>query len=300
MTKVLLIGSEGFIGRHLRAGLQAAGYEVHSAGTKAISRPLYYQIDRESPNMLSLLAAAPFAVCINASGIANVKLSYAHPQADFNANTVNVFRILDAIRQVAPQCRFFNLSSAAVYGNQLSGKRLEESAALQPMSPYGMHKWYAEKICDEYRTSFSIPACSLRLFSVYGEGHCKLLFWDMWEKYRADASLVTLHGSGAEERDFIYIEDLVQAILLLLQQATVLHPVLNIGNGQATTIREAATTFFSILDPKTALHFSAAGKAGDPDSLVADNTILQSFGYQPRFSLQAGLTNFIQWLQQEK
>ena len=93
-------------------------------------------------------------------------------------NVSNVFKQLDAIRKFQPGCKYINLSSAAVYGNPES-LPISEDHHLDPISPYGNHKKMAEEVCADFYTNYRIPTCSLRIFSAYGAGLQKQLFWDL-------------------------------------------------------------------------------------------------------------------------
>lgn len=297
--KVLVIGSEGFIGKHLSGHLASEGYEVVGADILAISREGYYQINAMEPDYSKIFAETRFDYCINASGQANVRQSFDQPKLDYDSNTVTVFRLLDAIRLSVPSCRFLQLSSAAVYGNTAE-KQLREDRPLLPFSPYGYHKWMAEMVCSEFYSFYGLPTCSMRLFSVYGEGQAKLLFWDLYHKYKKQPSQVELFGSGEERRDFIYIRDLVKAIHLIMRSHPFNGEAVNVANGIGLSIKHAAESFFGILDPSTRLRFSQQSKSGDPDSLIADNSQLKGFGYEPQFSIEQGLSNYIQWLRERK
>lgn len=297
---ILIIGSDGFIGSNLVNYFNTQHEKVIGADIKAIQRNDYYQINPTDPNYDELFANHSFTICINASGSANVKFSFDQPKLDFDSNTLSVFKLLNSIKKHQPNCKFLNLSSAAVYGN-FSTEPLAENIQCNPVSPYGFHKWYAELICKEYHVLFNLKTISVRLFSVYGEGQEKLLFWDMWQKYKANKNNIELFGTGNEARDFLHIEDVVKAIDVVYKKEHFNGGAINIASGKTTTIKEAATTFFELLPAKNAQYsFTHHAKKGDPDILAADISKLQQLGFTPTFNLHEGLSKYMQWLQEKK
>ena len=151
MKKILIIGSKGFIGSHARSYFSTQPNIECWACDVAVdyTDEKYFIVDASNADFNELLEAEPFDYCLNCSGAASVPDSFKHPLRDFSLNTYNVAKILEAIRRHAPNCRFINLSSAAVYGNSIS-LPITESSAGQPVSPYGQHKLMAETLCQQY------------------------------------------------------------------------------------------------------------------------------------------------------
>ncbi|RIW11801.1 SDR family oxidoreductase, partial [Algoriphagus lacus] len=140
--KYLIIGSKGFIGKNLFEYFQNS-HDIIVWGADIIfdleNLSNYFFLDSLNPDYNLLFNFETFDVCINCSGAANVGDSLINPLRDFQLNTLNVFKILDAIRTFQPTCKFINLSSAAVYGNPVI-LPISESALTLPLSPYGFHK----------------------------------------------------------------------------------------------------------------------------------------------------------------
>lgn len=228
----LVIGSNGFIGRnlinHLRADRCALVWEADINCEN--NSKMFFEINSENADYNKIFETERFDICINCSGAASVQDSINNPLKDFQLNTVNVYKILESIRLYQPSCKFINLSSAAVYGNPVK-LPIHENSELNPLSPYGMHKKQSEEICKLFHRYFQISTCSLRVFSAYGEGLTKQLFWDLYKKAISEDQ-VKLFGSGFESRDFIYIKDLVQAIQLVSNRASFVGEVINIANGK--------------------------------------------------------------------
>lgn len=297
--KTLIIGSKGFIGSHLFDYFKSIGHPVIGCDVvTAYDEDHYIQIDATNSDYHAIFEKHDISVCVNCSGAASVPLSLENPLKDFNLNTVNVFKILDAIRNYQPYCKFVNLSSAAVYGNP-SSLPIKESMAFAPVSPYGFHKMQAEQICKEFHEFYNLKTCSLRIFSAYGEGLKKQLFWDLYKKF-LDNNKVELFGTGNETRDFIYIKDIVQAINCVIENANFQGEAINIANGEELSIRYISELFNSEFGSEKTIAFNNQVKVGDPINWKADISVLASFGYKKTIGIEQGIKNYISWVKELK
>lgn len=293
--KILIIGSKGFIGSHVLQYFKSNQIPVLGCDVVTeYNENDYVQIDATNANYHDIFKKNKISVCINCSGAASVPLSLENPLKDFNLNTVNVFRILDAIREYQPNCKFINLSSAAVYGNPTE-LPIKESFIYSPVSPYGFHKMQAEQICKEFHEFYNLQTCSLRIFSAYGDGLKKQLIWDLFQKF-SKSDVIELFGTGNETRDFIYIDDIVQAINCVLQKANFKGEAINIANGEELTISEIADLFCrQFASGKKKTIFNQKVKEGDPLNWQADISVLKSFGYKKKSTIEQGIKNYILW-----
>lgn len=296
---ILIVGAGGFIGSYCSSYLISRGYSIFGADViKSNIGDFFFQIDKVNSNFDEIFKQYKFDICINASGAASVPLSLENPINDFQLNTINVIKILEAIRIYSPKCYFINFSSAAVYGNPDSLPVTEKMTA-SPMSPYGWHKYYAELLCKEYSNLFGIHSCNLRVFSAYGPGLRKQFFWDLFNKLNTNLN-VDLLGTGAESRDFIYVDDIARCVELIIEFRAKLPDVINIASGVETSIRKAAEIFSDLMRPECKINFIGQTRIGDPINWKADISILKSIGFKPEFNLEQGLEEYIQWLQKEK
>lgn len=297
--KILIIGSCGFIGKHLCSYFKTLGYKVFGADIIIKEEKDYFILNAENANFLHLFISNTFEICINASGAANVNLSFNYPQLDFNLNTSNVLHILDAIRTHNPDCKFINFSSAAVYGNP-NLLPIKEDSKLSPISPYGFHKMYSEFICKEFYDLYNIKTISLRVFSVYGEGLKKQIFWDLHNKIiNTENNEIIIFGNGSESRDFIYINDLLEAVYLILLNLKFEGQQVNIANGEEIFINDAVGKFIELHNRKIGVKYDNKGLSGNPKNWIADISVIKSIGYEKKFDLNKGLTNYINWLNEQ-
>ncbi len=292
---MLIIGSEGFIGSHCKNFFKKKDFEVHCADIILKTDSKYFFINPESANYNSIFSQHNFDVCINASGAANVQFSFNQPYTDFFLNTVNVYSILESIRVHNASCAFINLSSAAVYGNP-EILPISEKTHVKPTSPYGLHKVYSEQICKEFHDFFGLRTLSLRIFSAYGPGLRKQLFWDLYQKSKHSNDSIIVYGTGKETRDFIYIDDLIHAIDCVVMKNSFSGDVINVASGTSTTIKEVATAFLKLYKPEISLHFSGEEKKGDPLYWNAEIATLKSYGFKNNYSMEKGITETVHWL----
>lgn len=296
--KILIIGAKGFIGSHCVEYFSKENEVWQCDIVVDYNTPNYLLLDATNANYEEIFSTTNFDVCINCSGAASVPDSIKHPQRDFNLNTSTVFKQLDAIRTQSPQCKYVHISSAAVYGNPIS-LPVKENHPLVPISPYGRHKKMGEEIAEEFYTQFGLNTSSLRVFSAYGPGLKKQLFWDLYQKQKTTDNIV-LYGTGKETRDFIYISDLVYAIDCIIKNGRFTGDVINVANGEELSIQKVAAVFYNHFHSKVTVSFGGEERKGDPINWVADNSKLQQLGYQQKTSIDKGLLNYVKWLKEQE
>jgi len=296
--KIIIIGSKGFIGSHCVKyfSQKADVWECDVIPDYANRR--YFTVDAAGADYSEIFQTHNFDVCINCSGAASVPDSLVHLQRDFQLNTVNVFKMLDSIRRFSPNCKFLNLSSAAVYGNPIE-LPVKENQPLKPISPYGFHKKQAEEICQEFHVFYGLKTCSLRIFSAYGEGLKKQIFWDLAEKIHNNSE-VELFGTGDETRDFIHIFDLVTQIELTINNSDFQGESINSANGVQIKIKDLVNLFFAKAEKDKKISFNGIIRMGDPLNWMADVSIVQSFGYKQSISIENGINRYLKWLKENE
>ncbi len=291
---VLIIGSKGFIGSHLSEMLKKK-YKVWGCDIFTdYNEGNFFLVQPSNLDFQIIFRKSQFDICINCSGAASVPESLKNPGRDFELNVHNVFLLLEAIRECAPDCKFINLSSAAVYGDPKETPTTE-SNSLAPVSPYGFHKMLAEKLCSEYFQFYKIQVCSLRIFSAYGVGLKKQIFWDLYTRSKM-SHLIELFGTGMEARDFIYIDDILKAIDCIIESAEFNAAVYNLAGGKACYIKQVAEIFLDALRWKGDLKFTGNHRLGDPDFWQADISKISELGFSPGISLEEGIQKYVKWL----
>jgi len=296
--KIIIIGSKGFIGSHCVKYFSQKADVWECDVIPDYTNKQYFTIDAGNVDYSEIFRTQTFDVCINCSGAAIVPDSLVHTHRDYQLNTVNVFKILDSIKLLSPTCKFLNLSSAAVYGNPTE-LPVKENQPLKPISPYGFHKKQAEEICQEFHIFFGLNTCSLRIFSAYGEGLKKQIFWDLAQKIKYSNDVV-LFGTGDETRDFIHILDLVNQIELTINNSYFKGESINSANGVQIKIKDLVNLFMNKAKCVNNITFNNTVRKGDPLNWMADISILKGFGYKQSISIEDGINRYLNWLKENE
>jgi UDP-glucose 4-epimerase len=288
MTKIAIIGSNGFIGKNLVSSLsekfQVFGFNNIVSGL-------------EFERLSNFISVAEPDVIINCTGSGNVSKSFESTFLDFQQNVETVQCILESVKKNERNIKFLHFSSAAVYGNP-ENEVSSELDQKNPISPYGFHKSISEEICKNYFYNFNIPIVIVRPFSVYGNGQKKLLFWDILNKLMMHDQC-ELFGSGKESRDFIHISDLCEAVKLIILHSEFDFDVYNLANGQSVEISQV-TGIISTQYPNNRLYFNGKIREGDPTNWRADITKIKMLGYKQQVDLEKGINDYIGWYESNK
>jgi UDP-glucose 4-epimerase len=296
MKRILILGSEGFIGHHLVRQFHAHQFLVHGCDLfETAQHPgyTYTKVSRLSPEWEEVFTHQQFDYCINAAGSGNVPYSMTHPLSDFESNTLDTIRILDAIRRLNPSCRYLHLSSAAVYGNP-EKLPIEEADRKSPMSPYGWNKLMAEQICREYHVIYKLSTAIIRPFSVYGRGLRKQLLWDICRKLQQSDN-ISLYGTGNESRDFIHVDDLCAVLIKIVDNSPFNCTIYNAAAGEETRISQIAAIFEKNYPGNKRISFSGEEKKGDPVNWRAGIAAIVQLGFTPSVKLDHGIKDYIDW-----
>lgn len=296
--KIVITGVNGFIGSHvaqscLRNGYDVIGIDINSVS--GIDNLKYYQLNLYEDSIDDILRInKPFAL-IHCAGMADVNYSVQHPDSDFVSNVVISRKVLYSVKNVSRETIFIFLSSAGVYGNPLIIP-IDENHERNPISPYALHKILVEDICRYFVKQYDMDIRILRIFSAYGIGLKKQIFWDMGQKIKKYNKL-ELFGTGEETRDFIYIDDLVYAIQLILETERSQEIIYNVANGIEVSIRSVAEIFCEKCGfDRELIIFNQCERKGNPINWCADISKIKKIGYEPKIDISTGIEKYIGWL----
>lgn len=300
---ILITGSAGFLGRYIGRYFFEQNWKVIGIDNSLPENaPLsnltqYYCLKLPNSELSTILKKHTPDVLIHAAGRASVGLSITDPLADFYANSVLTFEILNSLRLWVPACRFIFLSSAAVYGNP-SSLPVSENQSPEPISPYGFHKWQSEQLCLEFAKIYGLSTANVRIFSAYGPGLRRQVLWDICQKAITQKTII-LQGTGNESRDFVHALDIVKALSIIATSAPMQGEVYNLANGQEVKISQVANMILNALDIKHNLRFDGIVPPGNPLRWQASISKLEQLGFAPSIPLQQGITSFIYWCRTE-
>lgn len=297
---VLITGSSGFVGSSIVKKLVDDDFEVHGCDIQNISKSdnklIFHLACSNIEGYISLLNNIKPDFIIHCAGNANVNFSVINPLVDYDRNVTVLYQLLEAISLIDIRPRIIFPSSAAVYGT-VQKLPIKETDALAPISPYGLHKKFCEDLCLYYIKNKGLNISIARIFSAYGPGLKKQIFWDMFKKISSQKKL-DLFGTGSESRDFIFIDDLVNAIILLLFKGEC-GEIYNIGSGVESSIKELASLFVQEINLNIPITFNNIVNTGNPLNWRGDITKIENLGFKTKFNLKDGIKKLEEWLENE-
>ena len=226
-----------------------------------------------------------------------VQPSIEDPQSDMNSNVIGTVNLLEAARQENVK-RFVFASSGAPIGN--CTPPIHEELAPHPVSPYGASKLAGEGYCSAYYHSFGIETVALRFGNVYGpgSGHKNSVI-AKFIRQAMNGETLEIYGDGTQTRDFIYIDDLLQAIWLAATVPGIGGEIFQIATNRETSIIEIRDFLIPILEEKGYKGIDvkhAAPLAGDVKRNFSDTTKAKNrLGWQAEKSFLLGLKETVTW-----
>ena len=218
--------------------------------------------------------------------------SIEDPSFDYSVNVLGTFNILEAARDWGVNKVVFASSNAAV-GKQTPP--VSETGAPRPVSPYGASKLAAEGYCSAYHEAFGIGTVVLRFANAYGpQSTHKTSIVAQFLSLALSGKPLIIYGDGSQTRDFVYVGDLCQAILLALDEEAS-SDIYQVGTGMQTSVNELISTIESVLGrdlPRKHL----PTRRGEVERTYLDISKARTLlGYSPQFSLKEGLESTYRW-----
>lgn len=299
--KYFVSGGAGFIGSHLVEALLAQGHQVKvfdnfSMGKQENLAPMMspaleiIEGDIADEQLLQAACAGVDGI-FHLAAVVSVQLSIEKPAECSRTNALGTVKVFEAARK-ARVSRVVYASSAAVYGNN-ANLPLSEMETPAPLSSYGLDKWYGEHVARLYSGLHGLPSAGLRFFNVYGprqdpKSPYSGVISIFLEAARRENEL-TIFGDGEQSRDFIYVKDIVTAMLLAMQRTNNSAEIFNVASGTETTLNELVETMNISLGKKLQKTFLVA-RSGDIVKSAANISRIQSIlGFRPQHNLTEGL-----------
>jgi len=198
--------------------------------------------------------------------------------------------------------RFIHISTSEVYGTALK-EPMDEEHPLKPLTPYAAAKAGADRLVYSYIITYKIPAIIIRPFNNYGPyQHLEKAI----PRFITSAILnepLTIHGDGSAERDWVYVEDVAEAIesALWVELDKVQGEVINIGTGISTSVLEIAHKILKLMEKPESLVQHIPDRPGQVDKHISSTEkAKQLLGWQAKTSLEEGLKKTIKWYQENR
>lgn len=324
--KALITGAAGFIGMHTVQKFASLGYDVialdninayyetelkydrlRQLGIKKSSLEYnkmisgnsnisFVQLDiQDAGNLNVLFSHQKFDLVIHLAAQAGVRYSITNPRDYIDSNIIGFYTILEACRNFKVKHLVF-ASSSSVYGNTDSIPFSEDQNTDSPVSFYAATKKSNEVMAHAYSELYQLKITGLRFFTVYGPWGRPDMAPVLFAKAGIENQPIKVFNNGEQSRDFTYIDDIVQGIVLVAQDIDILKKfqILNIGKGSPVSLMD----FIHLLEKELGISFQydfMPPQKGDVVTTYSDTSAIEQIGYKAVTSLDQGIPKFIEW-----
>ena len=307
--KVLITGADGFIGSHLTERLIALGADVSifirgnsTEGTRNFSvKNLKNSIvsisnilagDIASVDSIKLIKKNDPEVIFHLAAEAYVPKSFKQPILVKEVNLDGTLNVLEAAMKLSSVKRVVCTSSSEIYGT--SNLAINEDHPLNPTSPYGASKAAADRYCFSYWNTYGLPIAIIRPFNTYGPRHT----YDVIPKFISLAlknEPLTVHGDGSQTRDFTYVDDMIEAFLLMGSRKEAVGEAVNFGTGRDVSVKEIAEKIIKYSNSGSKIEY-VEKRTSEVQKLLCDpSKAKRLFSWEAKVSIDEGLRKNIQW-----
>ena len=294
--KVLVTGGAGFIGSHLVDRLVQEGNEVvvidnlSTGKRKQVNKKAqFYKMDIRSKRIERVFRKERPLIVVHLAAQMNVRLSTEDPVFDAEVNILGTINLLEHAVKNGVRKVSFASSGGAVYGEQ-EVFPAAESHRTDPLSPYGISKLAGEKYLAYYTNTMGLRHAIMRFGNVYGprqepEGEAGVIA--IFSKLMLDGGQPIINGTGKQTRDFVYVDDVVEAIMVTLDED--IQGIFNVGTGQEATVNECYGIIKELTNSSCKDLYGAAKKGEQFRSVLDVRKLREGFDWEPQVSLAEGL-----------
>ena len=307
--RVLVTGGAGFIGSHVTEALLRAGAEVViiddlSTGSMANLAHLANLRGEAGLRVVETDAASTpedalegVTLGVHLAALTEVAASIEDPAGTVKANVLGSVHVLEALHRAGARAAVV-ASSAAVYGEV--PVPVDEAGPLRPISPYGAGKLAVDHFVSYYARHTDLAVTALRFFNVYGpRQHPKSPYSGVISVFTRAALLGTdllITGDGEQTRDFVYVADVVEAVLAALNAPAASGEAVNIGTGQSITINDLAREITALSGSHSEIRHCPPRQGDIRHSVAKVDKAESLLGFKATTPLREGLPDTIGWM----
>lgn len=300
--RLLITGAAGFLGSSLSNALIKNGHRVVGLDDLSTGNPDDLSPDvhlvrgdiNDRPKLWSLLQDVDCVYHLAARVI--VPESVLYPTEYNTVNVGGTVTLMEAMRDVGVR-RVIFISSGTIYGNQRR-QPVRESNRPNPRSPYAVSKLAAEYYVRTIGALWGIETVCLRVFNAYGPGqrlpltNAPVIPYCLRQAF--DNGTIVIHGSGEQTRDYVYIDDVTDAMVAAATAPKLNRMIINVGSGQETSVNELVKLVIEVTGKKPEVMMNHSHDSG-PSRMRADMTTAKKrLGIVPRIKLEEGLKRILE------
>jgi UDP-glucose 4-epimerase len=312
-VKALVTGGAGFIGSTLVDRLLAEGHSVDvvdnlSTGKLAnlsearadrTNELKVHQVDIRDGDVAELIAKRQPEVIFHLAAQVDVRVSVAEPALDAAINVVGSINVLEGARRAGTRKVVFASSGGTIYGEpDPSELPVKESHPQQPLSPYGVAKRVVTDYLNAYRELYALEYTSLALANVYGprqDPHGEAGVVAIFAGRLLSGEPCTIYGDGKQTRDFVYVDDVVDAFVRAAERGSGL--LCNIGTGQETSVNELYAAMAEAAGVQAEAVRGPARTGELARSALDPGRAKIHLGWEPWTDLRTGVTEVLRYFQ---
>jgi len=297
-VRLLVIGGTGFIGSHLlreaiNKGWACTSLSLHKPSSdRYIEGVEYFQCDLNDAVRMSLCVSRGFEYVVNLGGYIDHKKYCDGGKELIDSHFVGMLNLVQALPRDDLKC-FVQIGSSDEYGNATSPQH--EELRERPISPYSLAKVASTHFLQMLHLTEDFPAVIVRLFLTYGAGQATSRFMPQIITGCLNNTQFPV-SEGMQLRDFCHVDDVVQAILIVLLDIKSIGEIFNVASGQPVTIRSMIERVQMAIGQGEPMFGEVSYRDGENMELYADNQkIRRVLGWQPEIALTEGLDKTIEW-----
>lgn len=320
---VLVTGAAGFIGSHLCERLLRDGHGIWGLDnfddfydparkrrnlSEALTRPGMHLVEgdvRDEILLDGLMSDVSFDMVVHLAALPGVRASLENPDLCYDVNVRGTLRLLEAMRRHSVASLVFG-SSSSVYGDDTDAPFTEDAAADRPISPYAASKRAGELLCHTHHHLYGLTVYCLRFFTVYGPRQRPDLAIHRFARRMAEGKSIPRFGDGSSSRDYIYIDDVVDGIVLAMERVrrrngtSAAFEVVNLGRSEAVRLNELIEAVCDALDTTAQLEFLPLQPGDVSHTCASVERGRELLGYEPSVEFADGLAAFARWFRDDR